>query len=269
MQTNKTKFTNLTLASLILCVIFVLARTCLLVFGYNFELNFFKNQNTAYVLFLLFAVFLFIILLSKKLFVPCDVNNDASPFSKGCYILVSIVFVLLFIIYTKEMLSYSKAPIYEKNALKTGTTYLLSPLSLISAFFTFTKVRGKSSKTLSSILAIFTVLFFGVVLIEKFARISATSMSLPLFPDVLCLLFMAYFVLVEGKEAIGEKVKTPAFYLAFFSAITFSTLPDLLMLSLEKAVLTDTRDTLFIILKILFILLSCEKIISFIKAQKD
>ncbi len=269
MQTNKIKSINITLAVLLLSVFFTLARTCLLIFDYDFELNFFKSQNVAYILFLLFVVFLFIIILSKRLFARGDIRTEIGAFSKGAYMLMSLIFILLFILYSKNTIDYSSLPVYQKNALKTATAYLTVPFSLICVVFTFNKTREKSSKTLSSILAIFAVLFFGIVLIEKFARISATSMSLPLFPDVLCLLCMAYFILVEGKNSVGENVQSPAFYLACFSVLTFSTLPDLLITAIGKTPLPNTTDTLFIILKILFILLSCEKIISFIKAQKD
>ena len=269
MQTNKIKSINITLSTLLISVFFVLTRTALLIFGYDFELNFFKNQNTAYILFLLFVVFLFAIILSKKLFTTTNTQNSAGMFSKSIYILLTLVFALLFILYTKQTFDYVKTPIYEKNALKTVTSYLLPPLSIISAIFTFQKSREKSSETLTSILAIFAVLFFGVVLIEKFARISATSMSLYLFPDVAAILCMAYFMLISGKEALGQKSETPVFHLASFFVLTFSTLPDLLMSALAKSPLPDVKDTLFIILKILFILLTSSNIISFIKSQKD
>lgn len=254
MQKSFLKLTNISVSVLLMSAILVFLRCALLIFGFDFETSFFKNDTLAYMLYTLLIGVCAVSLAMSRNISPISIIPPKQPLTDILISLATVVFVCFAVIYTIKTVGYFRLAPYERNPLKTASFILCLPTAVLSAvFYAIRLFSAKEKSSLLSIFALSPVIFLSALLLERFATVSASAASLSHFPDIISLLILAFFMLVEGKAFIptnGKSAVIPTSLITFIT-LSFSAIPDFITLIIGRNVL-NFEGVLFLILKTVF-----------------
>ncbi len=265
MQYDHTKIKNVSLAVTLTATLLILLRSLLLIFGFDFEEAFFKNDTLAYSLYALFILGTVLSYVFGKGIKAEFLSVERSKAVETVLSLAAAVFLLLTVLYITKLSEYSVTEI--KNPLKSVSYSICLPAAALSAVYYVLRLFTKKNGTALSLLALCPVIFLSSLLLERFATVSASASSLSHFPDVMSLLILAFYMLGEGKSFIPEgtkKSRLPSLF-AVFTALTFSAIPDLLTLVIPSNILYF-EDVCYLLLKLIFIAYVIIEALSFSKS---
>ncbi len=254
MQKSFLKLSNISASVLMMSVILVLMRTALLIFGFDFETSFFKNDALAYLLYALLIVVSLVSFTMSRNISPVSITPPKKTLTDVLVSLATVIFICFFVIYVVKATEFFAPASYERNPLKAVSIILCLPASALSAvYYALRLFSTKEKGTLLSLFAVSPVIFLSALLLERFATVSASAASLSHFPDIISLLILAFFILAEGKAFIPTNRKTSIIPCSFvtFTALVFSAVPDLLTLIIGRNAL-NFEGILFLILKTVF-----------------
>lgn len=235
-------------------VILVLMRCALLIFGFDFESSFFKNDTLAYLLYALLIGASVVSFVMARNMAPVSITPHKKPATDILVSLTAVIFICFAVIYTVKAIGHFNPANYTRNPLKTVSILLCLPTAILSAVYYVIRLFSTKEKgALLSLFAISPVVFLSSLLLERFATVSASAASLSHFPDVISLLILAFFMLVEGKSFIPTNRKSAIIptSLITLTALSFSAIPDLITFIIGRNVL-NFEGIIFLILKTIF-----------------
>lgn len=253
MQLTRTKKVNVSILFLLSCILLVVLRTLLLVFGFDFEMKFFTENTLVYPLYVLYALVLILPrFLCKKLTVPFH-REKKSLVRDILFAAMASLFLSL------ALISFSNLSQIGENSRSTINlicNIVAVPTALLSSIYYIMRIfSNKTASAPLSLMASCVPVFLASVLVREFAEISSSSASLYYFPDVMSLLILAFFLLDEGKHFVPNvdenSLKRKFYVFSLPTSLLFSALPDLVTL-LSHLTTFSLEGMVLLIMKLVF-----------------
>lgn len=257
MHINKTKYNNFVILTVVLSFIATLSRLTAMIFAFDFKSFFYTNDIIPYSVYIIYIICGTVLYLLGKNFK----ESDPSPRNKVLYeallALTTIVFIALAIIGANKSSAYFGNIFEERTLLKNITNAVYPIFAALSAIYFLLRLFLKNPRRHSlSLLALSPVVFFAILLVERFSVISASATSLSHFPDVISLLFIAFYMLNEGKALIPKENQSSAVSTSIGAlcalSLSFSAIPDLIFTVSANNELS-LEEIFFLILKLIYI----------------
>ena len=261
---NKSKLISIVTAASLVGIIFTALRVALIFLSLDFNSLIYENRGAAVALYAGFTLFILILYL-----VLSKASNDMSPvltdskFSKAIFLIISLLFLALFInistVYSSRDAAYV-LPIEKITLAIAVPTLFLSFIYYVCRFF------SKSSHgTALSLLSMFPVLSLTVLVIKEFAKVSASALLLHYYIDVFSLALLALFILSEARSNTKKTTEGlfPSLFIAFISLV-FSFIPDCICKNIGRISFSST-SLILLFIKLVFLVYTATKTLSFIK----
>ncbi len=268
---NKTKMINISIAALLICAVFTVLRTMLLLFSFNFETSLFQSKLAATSLYAVFLVFILLIFFLQKKSVA--VSGDITKENVLIKILIfakAILFMSLFVAVCNNYKEEAANLFNPLSAVSKVSYYIAIPATFLSVIYYLLRLLSKNKTSVLNLLfALFPVLSITSLVTKYFGAVSANASSLSHFPSVLALIILALFILTEGR-AFSEKNGTVyfCFLTVCFSTLAFSVIPDLVCIA--GGLMTPVfEDAVYLIMKFVFAAYAFCKAIILIKNTQE
>ncbi len=261
MQQKSNKLIFLSVFSVIAAIVFSCIRILLMIKGFDFESLFYKNDLPATLLYCFVLIgSLLIYIVSKN---NITLTQEKSVVSTLKDILSMIVFVLLFIYGLKQNIYTS--------GIAQITHYISLVTSLISVFFYVYSAFSNRETNFLRVLNIAPVLYLISELVTTFTVISSRANSYYLFPDVISILVLAYFILHESKaKFVTENQSTALLSISLISVmiLAFSALPDVILVSTHR-ISFSMLYILLTVLKLIYLFFAVYTVFNLTKTSKE
>ena len=204
-------------------VIFIAARLTLMFTNFDPNTLFYLSNTPAIITYLLLLIAALTVFILSK-------GSDTIKSYRNTFFKVSdILLAILFAIFVATSLAELNSPM----PIVKITAVISLICALISIIFYFLNAFIKKNTTAIALLNVMRVLFLSSELIKAFTQVSASANSFYLFPKIISILFLAFFVLTEAKTNLPDasRFSVPMYAVSSvtFLFVSFSVIPDLVL----------------------------------------
>lgn len=257
-KTSK-KINLLLLITIAVTIIATALRFTAMYLNFDFETKFFINKALVTFLYAFVLIAVVVIFKASKDVAVSD-TNPKDTLSIILNIFSLIIFALIFFIKLKEGTT---------EVLLEKVTWYVSVVSCLASVCYFASSRINSSFV--KVLNLSPVIFLIAELVQTFVSVSSKANSYYLFPNIISLLALAFYILNDGKNKVSDISDDPvpicSFSLITFILLFFSAVPDAVMMITDGFELTKTY-VLITVLKLIYLVSTMKTVVN-IKINED
>ena len=244
-------------------------RTLLMLFGFDYDTHFFYNNTIATVM------YIFVLLsgaiayyFSKKI----DTGKvDNSRCDSTCEILYTILNVLSAVIFATLFYSASTTPLPQMTLGRVTHWVALVSSAFSTIYFLLAVFDKKVNSSIITCFNIAPIIYLLCLSIDCFTSFSTKANSYYLFPHVISIIFLAFYILNKARNnyvAQEQKSSILPYSLIALLFLTFSFVPDVVIL-LNERMSFSLIDLLITVFKGIYIIISITDIHASAKAKNE
>lgn len=216
----------------------VVLRVLLMKFGFDYQSLFFDNNTlpTALYIFVLLSA-LFVLVFSKKV-------NTFNPINQKADFVLNILCMIAFVVLFFVKLSDSLPEMYILRLTHWGA--VISSVASVVFYLLSAVFQNKKTPALPY-LNIAPVIYLLCISIDCFTSISVKANSYYLFPHIVSIIFLAFYIINNAKRnnCVYEKgIPTFSYSIMTMQILAFSVIPDVILIILSDAYFTDPAITI-------------------------